>query len=185
MIVDFSRELCAWITSFSYKTYVFLVNNCWLLILISLGTLRSRFSLMWSSSRTPCNNACNDSNYIVTRFRPIFETLSRRARYSSVSVQTEPIGKGKTHTYCGHGTISEPILWPHAELPATLFTFPTSAWILVSWCYNSRRSFWTPPNVCMYHFSNGCSTSIVASLNLSLISSRFLSVKTMGSNCVF
>ena len=108
---DFNRELCTWSASFPSKIHVLLERNCWLLTLILLITLRTCCSRRQSSSTTPYNSTCNNSNCNVARFKPVFDTLSWRAHCSLVLVCTNPTGRGNiTTSIDGHGTITEAYL---------------------------------------------------------------------------
>jgi len=80
-------------------------------------------------------------------------------------------------------TSSTTWLVPGVRLTCCMLACLMPTCILLYWIYNSRRSFWMLPSICMYCCSNYCNTFMVVSRILSLISSRSPSFNTMGSPC--
>lgn len=155
------------------------LSNCVLLTEVSV-----HHSLIFSSSTTPWCSAWRDSSGSVAKLSPISFTVWSIGRASSQSTRTDPSGKWKTLTTCGQ-SISNTTLLHCVRLACEPLPFLTSTWIMFSWNYCSGRSSWTLLSVCTYCCFNCYNTFVIMFRILSPIWSKFPSISTMGSTCIF
>jgi len=145
--------------------------------------LRVRCSLVLNSSATLVYSAWRVLLERVAIFSPMFLIVLSIIRSSIDSVRRDPLGNG---IVLKSRVLSSSVAWlvPGIRLTCSMLPCRMPIFILLVWICTSHRSFWMIRNICMYCFSNYFSTYVVVSLTLSPITSRSLSVNTMGSTYV-